>query len=476
LYRKKKRKTYKTLTDMRKIVYTLITALAIPTCMMAQDDDLYYVPSSKTEKSVSTVRKEAVKATTPTTTVNHVYYTPQSTVAVDRATRDVDEYNRRYTTTTTDDTTYTYNDTEEQGEWLNGGFNGSEDDYECAQRIIRFRNPRFAISIGSPLYFDIVYGLNSWDWNVYTDGLYAYAFPTFSNPLWWDWRWNSYGWGWGWNYGWPSYGLGWGGRGWHFGLGWDGFGFGWGGFGWDFAWHNHGWHGAGWGGPGFAGGGFGGWRGVTAYHNDRRQSAGAGMGLTRGEGSRLSGSRVSGNRMEGNRGMVGSGMTRGSRVGSGANTRAGSGERSMTTGEIRRVVGTRSSANGSGFGQSDSRRGSASYTRPSSTRVSESSSMGRSSSVRGGNSGAVTRSEGSGSRQSAPSYNRGSSSSSRSSMESRSSSSRSSSTSRSSGSGYSSGSSRSSFSGGGSSSHSGGFSGGGSHSGGGSRGGGGGRR
>ena len=68
-------------------------------------------------------------------------------------------------------------------------------------RIVRFRNPRYAVSISSPYYWDIVYGLNSWDWNVYTDGMYAYAFPTFSNRLWWDWRYNSYGWG-----GYPYYG------------------------------------------------------------------------------------------------------------------------------------------------------------------------------------------------------------------------------------------------------------------------------
>ena len=64
---------------------------------------------------------------------------------------------------------------------MNGEFEGSQDDYEYATRIIRFRNPRYAISISSPLYWDVVYGLNSWDWNVYTDGLYAYAFPTFTN-------------------------------------------------------------------------------------------------------------------------------------------------------------------------------------------------------------------------------------------------------------------------------------------------------
>mgnify|MGYP001423127249 CR=1 FL=1 len=59
---------------------------------------------------------------------------------------------------------------------MGNGFDGSEDDYEYAMRIVRFRNPRFAIPISSPLYWDVVYGVNSWDWNVYDDGFYAYAF------------------------------------------------------------------------------------------------------------------------------------------------------------------------------------------------------------------------------------------------------------------------------------------------------------
>ena len=59
----------------------------------------------------------------------------------------------------------------------------------------------------------MVYGLNSWDWNVYSDGLYAYAFPTFST---------AYGGigvlevlciSWGWNYD-PYYYSGWYGPGW----------------------------------------------------------------------------------------------------------------------------------------------------------------------------------------------------------------------------------------------------------------------
>lgn len=181
---------------------------------MAQsiDDDLYYTPSKNKEEKKEEVKREkkvaapveeiVVKSNAPTT----IYSSPGSTTVVvkDRKgkIRNVDEYNRRYDSRDNDfvmenDTLY-INEKEDDGldgEWVNGEFEGSQDDYEYATRIIRFRNPRYAISISSPLYWDVVYGLNSWDWNVYTDGLYAYAFPTFTNRLWWDWRYNSYGWG-----------------------------------------------------------------------------------------------------------------------------------------------------------------------------------------------------------------------------------------------------------------------------------------
>ena len=152
-----------------------------------------------------------VKTNAPTT----VYASPGNTTIVvkDRKgnIRDVDEYNRRYDSknyefSQENDTLYI--DEKEydglDGEWVNG-FDGSEDDYEYATRIIRFRNPRYAISISSPLYWDVVYGLPSWDWNVYDDGLYAYVFPTYTNRLWWDWRFNYlYGPGWSFSWGWTS--------------------------------------------------------------------------------------------------------------------------------------------------------------------------------------------------------------------------------------------------------------------------------
>ena len=100
----------------------------------------------------------------------------------------------------------------ERGEWVNG-FTGSQADYEYAMRIVRFRNPRYAIPLSSPLYWEVLYMLPSWEWNVFDDGLYAYAFPTSTNRLWWDWRF-SYSWGWSspWYYSsWygPGYWYGW---------------------------------------------------------------------------------------------------------------------------------------------------------------------------------------------------------------------------------------------------------------------------
>ena len=183
---------------MKKIVLLSLFALCLPLLVMAQsnNDDLYFVPSKekKQEAKKTPVKKEPEKKVVTT----NIYTSPGTTVVVQdrkgnkRDMRDVDEYNRRYDAKDNefameDDTLYVKEKavSDPDGEWVNG-FNGSQDDYEYAERIIRFRNPRFAVSISSPLYWDIVYGTNSWDWNVYTDGFYAYAFPTFTNRLWWD--------------------------------------------------------------------------------------------------------------------------------------------------------------------------------------------------------------------------------------------------------------------------------------------------
>ena len=157
---------------MKKIVFLLLIALCLPIGLMAQsyDDDLYFIPSKEKEEEPAPAKKEPVRRETTT----NIYTTPGTTVVIqDRKgnTRDVDEYNRRYDARDNDfemdnDTLYIKEKDQPDldGEWVNGEFNGSQDDYEYAERIIRFRNPRFAVSISSPFYWDVVYGMNSWDW------------------------------------------------------------------------------------------------------------------------------------------------------------------------------------------------------------------------------------------------------------------------------------------------------------------------
>ncbi len=240
--------------DMKTRLGISLLAVCLPWLAMAQTDDLYFVPKKEKKTEAKTeVRRVTKQETTATATTTSV--SPGTTVVVKDVagkTRDIDEYNRRYTSR--DNTFSMQNDTlyieekpyGERGEWVNG-FEGSQDDYEYAMRIIRFRSPAYAIPISSPLYWDVVYGVYpSWNWNVYDDGLYAYVFPTFSNPLWWDWRW-SWGitgprWGFGWSWHSPWYYSGWYSSYWYGGY-WSGWHAGY----WD-AWHHPRpyWGGAGW--------------------------------------------------------------------------------------------------------------------------------------------------------------------------------------------------------------------------------------
>ena len=193
-----------------KVFASLLLAF-LPGLSMAQSgDDLYFVPKKEQKKEVTKV--------VPEQTTNTTAYTAPETAAivvkdVKGNVRDVDEYNRRYTSR--ENTFSMQNDTlyieekpyGERGEWVNG-FQGSQSDYEYAMRIVRFRSPGYAIPVSSPLYWDVVYGaLPSWDWNVYDDGMYAYVFPTYTNPAWWNWRfsWSTFGPRFGWRFGYPWY-------------------------------------------------------------------------------------------------------------------------------------------------------------------------------------------------------------------------------------------------------------------------------
>ena len=254
---------------MKKIVLFSLMMVCLPFIMVAQNanDDLYFIPKKKTEKKETTGTPAKVVIESEKKAPTTVYASPGSTVVVKDVkgnTRDVDEYNRRYTSR---DNTFTMeNDTlyieekpyNERGEWVNG-FEGSQTDYEYAMRIVRFRNPRFAIPVSSPLYWEVVYTLPSWEWNVFDDGLYAYAFPTYTNSLWWDWRYN-YSWGWGWHSPWyysswytPGFWYGgyWGHHHHHYAPHWH---------------HHHHYPHYGWAGVGGYWGGGHGWNGSSARH------------------------------------------------------------------------------------------------------------------------------------------------------------------------------------------------------------------
>ena len=240
-----------------KLLVSMLVA-CLPWLAMAQsNDDLYFIPK-KQKKEVKKEKVGVVPKSVMTETVNDL---PAGTTFVVKDVkgnvRDVDEYNRRYTSK---ENTFSYqNDTlmvtekpfGERGEWVDG-FEGSEMDYEYAMRLVRFKNPRYMIPVSSPMYWEVVNGtFCSWDWNVYDDGLYAYVFPSYTNRLWWDWRFSpgfygphfslSIGWHDPWFSPWygawhsPWYGGYWGG---YWGSYWGGY---WGGY-YDGYWgHRHGW-------------------------------------------------------------------------------------------------------------------------------------------------------------------------------------------------------------------------------------------
>ena len=442
---------------MKRVVLIACLLVGVVVTASAQRDDLYFVPKkrAKTEAKATPlqdVSEEAEQA-------NPLPEGDSSGVPTLVLEMDEDAYNRRgsYVTEQGDavsefamsdegfvviteegDTLWMNTDTlrlsrVQDGEgWVNG-FDGSDSDYEYAMRIIRFRNPRYAIPVSSPLYWDVVYGgalWPSWDWNVYDDGMYAYVFPTSSNWHYWDYM-MSYPLGWSaWSDPWAyHHGFHWGHH-WGNHYGWQYYGHVW----YDpwfnpyFHGYNPGWHHGHHHGhyphygavtPGWTGG-------SRAYPNDRTSA----VASTRRDPQQSTASSR--------------GASTASRTGStAASSRSGSGER---TSSVRVVTGRTGSSSSSAVRTSGSSRsgaddavmrrstGSSSVSRSSSSRSSgASSSYSRPSSTRSSSSSSVSRSSSS-SGSSRSSYSGSSSGSSRSSYDGGSSS-------------YSGGSSRSSYSG-----------------------------
>lgn len=202
---------------MKNRIIQLIAMVVVPLFGYAQVDDMYFVPKKETKpvQQKSTVPVQRQVRESDETFVFTDTYAP-----ADENTRDVDEYNRRYRFAETQPEDSAYRAVDEEGERANG-LNGSDADYACTKRILRFYTPTVGIPVSSPLYWDLCYGPNAIYWNVYDDGIYAYAFPSSWNSLYygpyfsfsWGWRpyYSYWGWGYPWYGGWygPWYGYHW---------------------------------------------------------------------------------------------------------------------------------------------------------------------------------------------------------------------------------------------------------------------------
>lgn len=186
---------------MKTRIFLSILMASLPFTGFAQMDDMYFVPQKEEPKKESTVvvtyRDDQPAAAEESVQENQ----PEANYATGEL-RDVDEYNRRgrwaEEDSYPDDSLSAADSTEVEamGE-------GSGDDYACSKRILRFCTPTVGVAVSSPLYWDLCYGPNAIYWDVYDDGIYAYAFPSSWSAFYWG---PYYSWGWGWNYYW-----GWGG-------------------------------------------------------------------------------------------------------------------------------------------------------------------------------------------------------------------------------------------------------------------------
>lgn len=181
----------------------LLTALCLSTLgTYAQDDDVYFVPSSKDKiESNDTYHAEVGRSTYTPITTNDDDAFSQSNWANGRGNGkwDVDTYNRR-------GKKYNQNvdDTLSSQEGYDQGYADGYEDGSCTARIVRFSAPRAGVIVSSPFYWDyydicydpFYYGYGSpWSWG--WSGWYGWG-------SWYGWRpyYSSWSWSWGWNSPW----------------------------------------------------------------------------------------------------------------------------------------------------------------------------------------------------------------------------------------------------------------------------------
>lgn len=160
---------------MRSLVFFAL--LLMPTIMMAQDDDLYFVPEKPVKQSERGVRQYAEPGEVENLASEEVVY--------GNSKRDEDEYNRMYSYSGSSQNAggADYADTDT----LDADMYDDSEDFEYSRRIVRFRSPRIGLALSSPFYWDLVYSYGAYD---YLYDSYYY------DPFFWGYGWN-YGWSWG---------------------------------------------------------------------------------------------------------------------------------------------------------------------------------------------------------------------------------------------------------------------------------------
>ena len=183
------------------LIYFAILAFGLASCNSTKwatagkyADDLYYNPNDKplsvSDEYIPVLSDKNLKKENNKDIRNgqSEYLSKNPNYAMEQVTADLNNVQQSYSNLLTNDSisdvdsVLYYND--ETGYWVDG-FDGSPMDLDYATRLIRFHGPFIGIPYWSPLYTEVVYA-NPWDWNVYIDNNYAYAFPTYTNPAYWN--------------------------------------------------------------------------------------------------------------------------------------------------------------------------------------------------------------------------------------------------------------------------------------------------
>ena len=198
---------------MKKSLFLLAMCLS-SLFTYAQDDDVYFVPSSKdrTESNDTYTTPSGRSSYTPITGEDATFESSNWAVGRGNGGRDVDAYNRRgknYKGFAAD--SLGMKDIYDQA------YEDGYEDGSCTARIVRFYSPRAGVYVSSPYYFDyydlcydpFFYGYGS-AWSIGWSGWYGWG-------SWYGWRpyYNSY-WGWHspWYGSWYDPWYGWGGSHW----------------------------------------------------------------------------------------------------------------------------------------------------------------------------------------------------------------------------------------------------------------------